>query len=173
MTPDRVVLVGMMGAGKTTVGTALARRLGRPYWDSDAEIRRTAGRGVAEVFADDGEERLHQREAEVLDAALDREGPAVIGAPASVALDAGLSRRLGREHVVWLRAMPTTLAARVAEGPPRPFLSTTATVLDTVTALAAERSGRFAAIATHVVDVDGKSVPAIVDEIVAAFASPS
>ena len=52
---DRILLVGMMGAGKTTVGRLVADRLGWPYLDSDAEVERSTGRTVPEIFAADGE----------------------------------------------------------------------------------------------------------------------
>lgn len=61
-----VVLIGMPGSGKSTVGAALARRLERPFVDADEEIVRRAGRSIPEIFAEDGEERFRTLETEVL-----------------------------------------------------------------------------------------------------------
>ena len=61
-----VVMVGMMGAGKTAVGTAVARLLGVPFLDSDAEIEAAANRSVAEIFERDGEPFFREKEAQVI-----------------------------------------------------------------------------------------------------------
>ncbi|PRY26971.1 shikimate kinase [Aliiruegeria haliotis] len=66
-----VVLVGMMGAGKTAVGTALARKLDVPFLDSDAEIVEAAKMSIAEIFARDGEAFFRDRESEVISRLLD------------------------------------------------------------------------------------------------------
>ena len=61
-----IVLIGMMGAGKTAIGGELARRLGRPFADTDVEIERAAAMTIPEIFARDGEEFFRARESEVL-----------------------------------------------------------------------------------------------------------
>ena len=157
MADDRIVLIGTMGSGKTTVGRALAARLGRAYLDNDAALRTATGRTPAEVLAAEGEERLHALEAEVLAASLRAEGPAVVSAPGSVAASPEL---LARETVVWLRARPETLAARVAGSSGRPFPEEAA-------ARDAARRPAYEAMATLVVDVDDRTVEEVVEEIVA------
>lgn len=149
-----VVLLGTMGSGKTTVGRALAARLGRRYWDNDAELVARAGRTAAEVAAADGLGALHDLEASVLADGLALPEPAVVSAPGSVAL-----RRpsLGDAFVVWLRARPETLAARVA-GSDRPDLGA-------VEVVDAERRPGFAALATYVVDTDDLTADQVADTI--------
>ena len=66
-----IVLVGMMGAGKTAVGRALAARLGVPFLDSDVEIEKAANMTIAEIFQRDGEQFFRARESEVIDRLLD------------------------------------------------------------------------------------------------------
>jgi shikimate kinase len=163
VTGQRIVLVGSMGSGKTTIGRALAVRLGWRYWDNDAELRRVAGREAADVVATEGADRLHAIEADVFAEALAAPPPVVVSAPGSAALDPALPERLAGEYVVWLRARPDTLAARVAAGPERPFVTADPAA---VAALDAVRRPVFAAVATIVVDVDDAAVEDVVERIV-------
>ena len=119
-----VVIVGMMGAGKTAVGTALARQLGVAFRDSDEEIVRAASRSIAEIFERDGEAFFRAREAEVI-TRLSRGPPCVLStgggaflAPANrqVIHDVGIS--------VWLRADLDLLWQRVRHKTTRPLLRT-------------------------------------------------
>lgn len=152
---NRVVLVGLMGAGKTTVGRRLAERLGWTYVDNDAALPAPPG----DVAAEQGLDALHAAEAAALRRAL-AATDAVVAAPASAVLDGGLRALLGAERVVWLRARPETLAARVA-GTPRPVVGG-----------AGEREAGFGAVADVVVDVDARTPDEVVDEILARLPRP-
>lgn len=119
-----VVLVGMMGAGKTAVGTALARQLRVAFMDSDEEIVRAANRTIAEIFERDGEPFFRARESEVISRLL-RSTPCVLStgggaflAPANRGLihEAGVS--------VWLKADLELLWQRVRHKTTRPLLRT-------------------------------------------------
>jgi shikimate kinase len=150
---DRIILVGMMGAGKTTVGRLLSRRLGWAYLDSDAEVAAVTGRTVPQLFAERGESAFRAEEARVLADALSSDRPVVVSAAGGVVLSEA-NRHLMAESgtVVWLRADPKTLAERVGSGHGRPLLDN-----DPATALAgldAVRRPLYAALAQVVVDVD-------------------
>lgn len=160
-------LVGMMGAGKSSVGAALARRLGRRFVDADAEIERAAGRRIAEIFAGEGEAGFRARERE----AIERLG----GAEAVVALGGGAfaqpgvpERLLASGEVVYLRARPETLLERLGEAADRPLLAGLAREerRARLAALLAERAPAYAR-ATLAVDTDGLSV----DEVAVAVAA--
>lgn len=119
-----VVLVGMMGAGKTAVGTILARKLGAPFMDSDEEITHAAGRTIAEIFDRDGEAFFRVRETEVI-GRLMRGDPCVLSTGGGAFLsevnrqlihDLGLS--------VWLKVDLETLWHRVRHKTTRPLLRT-------------------------------------------------
>jgi shikimate kinase len=119
-----VVLVGMMGAGKTAVGTALARQLGVQFRDSDEEIVRAANRSIAEIFERDGEAFFRARETEVI-ARLLRGTPCVLSTGGGAFLS-DTNRRLVHDVgvSVWLRADLELLWQRVRHKATRPLLRT-------------------------------------------------
>lgn len=117
-------MIGMMGAGKTAIGTALARRLGVAFKDSDAEIERAANMTVSEIFARDGEPFFREKEAQVISRLLETErcvlstGGGAYLAPETRAriTDAGVA--------VWLKADLDLLWQRVRHKDTRPLLRT-------------------------------------------------
>ena len=119
-----VVLVGMMGAGKTAVGTALARQLGVEFRDSDEEIVRAANRTIAEIFERDGEPFFRARETEVIGRLL-RGTPCVLSTGGGAFL-AEANRQLIHDVgvSVWLRADLELLWQRVRHKTTRPLLRT-------------------------------------------------
>lgn len=119
-----VVLVGMMGAGKTAVGRALAARLGVPFVDSDAEIEKAANMTIAEIFHRDGEEFFRSRETEVIDRLL--ETHCAILSTGGGAFLSERNRRLMSEKgiTVWLDADLDLLWSRVKGKNTRPLLRT-------------------------------------------------
>jgi len=120
--PCRVILLGMMGSGKTTVGRELAARTGWPYHDNDAMLEEATGRTAREL-AGEGTPQLRAAEAAAVLRALSLPAPAIAGAAAGVVMDAAVRERLGRDGmVVWLRAPAETLARRTLADAPRPWL---------------------------------------------------
>jgi len=118
-----IVLIGMMGAGKTTVGSRLARALDRPFVDSDAQVEQRTARTVREIFETEGEAAYRALEAEALAAALASEEPAVIAAAGGTILDPTNRRRMKEfGTVVFLEAKPADLVGRVGGDDHRPLL---------------------------------------------------
>lgn len=117
-----VVLVGMPGSGKTAVGRVMARALGVPFLDSDAEIESAANMTIAEIFARDGEAFFRARETEVIARLL--EGPVAVLATGGGAWMREENRRLiaNRGVALWLDADLETLWARVRGRDTRPML---------------------------------------------------
>lgn len=119
-----VVLVGMMGAGKTAVGTALARQLGVAFKDSDEEIVRAANRSIAEIFERDGEPFFRARESEVL-SRLVSGAPCVLSTGGGAFLAEANRQTIAAHGVsVWLRADQDLLWQRVRHKTTRPLLRT-------------------------------------------------
>jgi len=144
-----VVLVGMMGAGKTAVGRELAQQLGVPFRDSDAEIERAAAMTVTEIFARDGEAFFRDREAEVIARLL--QGPVSVLAVGGGAFLRPETRARVAEHglAVWLKADLDLLWSRVRRKETRPLLRT-ADPRGTLAALAATREPVYALAELHV-----------------------
>src|SRR5262245_18952486 len=111
-----VVLVGLSGTGKTSIGRMTAQRLGMPFVDTDEGIEARRGRTVREVFADDGEALFREIEAAVIADALDAGAPRVIAAGGGAVVTPSTRERLQAPSTfcVWLTAEPAFLASRAA-----------------------------------------------------------
>ena len=164
--PGHVVLVGMMGVGKTTVGLRLADALGRPFADSDALIEARTGRTVREIFAADGEPAFRAVESEVLADSLAATSPTVIAAAGGVVLDPANRALLRRAATVaWLQAPVSVLVDRVAAGEHRPAVE--ADPEGTLSRMEQARSELYAEVADVVVD-SSRPVPDVVAQVIAA-----
>jgi shikimate kinase len=119
-----VVLVGMMGAGKTAVGRALASKLGVPFLDSDAEIERAATMTIAEIFARDGEDFFRSRETEVINRLLEEERGVLSTGGGAFLSDRNRALISEKGVSVWLNADLSLLWSRVKHKDTRPLLRT-------------------------------------------------
>jgi shikimate kinase len=166
--PPRVLLIGMMGAGKSTTGHLLSKRLGWPYLDSDDEIHRQTGRTVPEIWKADGEAAFRAEETKVLAEATTSDGPVVISvAGGAVLAPENRARIRGAGLVVWLRADVAVLAARVGAGAGRPLLEGgPAAAIERLTEV---RAPIYAELADLTLDVDRMSPPQVVERIVGAL----
>jgi shikimate kinase len=166
---SRILLVGMMGAGKTTVGRLLAERFDCPYVDSDEQVEAATGRTVPELFEVDGEAAFRAAESAALAGALATDGPIVVAVAGGAVLDPANRDRLRRSGtVVWLRAEPATLAGRVGDGVGRPLLDgDPAAALDRLDRV---RRPLYREVADVAVDVDGLTAAEVADEVLKALA---
>jgi shikimate kinase len=144
-----VVLVGMMGSGKTAIGRALAMRLDAPFVDSDAALEQAATLSIAEIFARDGEAFFRDREAEVIGRLLTGP-PAILSTGGGAFLSARTRAVIAQNAVsVWLDVGLDTLWARVRNKDTRPLLRT-ADPLATLTDLTRVRTPVYALAAQKV-----------------------
>lgn len=162
---NKVLLIGMMGAGKTTVGEVVASRLGYSYFDSDEDVVRATGRSVAELFDTEGEESFRSVESSVLSRRLGETDPAVISVAGGAVLDphnASLISLAGT--VVWLRARLDTLVARVGDGSSRPLLKSGPR--EALSQLSMVRNPLYESLADIIIDVDELSATQVADLII-------
>lgn len=166
-TPFRpVVLIGPPGAGKTTVGTALAARLGVTFTDTDAVIEAAAGKPVADIFITDGEPEFRRLERDAVAAALDTLG-GVIGLGGGAVMDERTRQRLAGHRVVYLETGFTELARRVGLDRARPLLIGTNPRAQ-LKALLDQRLPVYDSLAWLTVGTDGRVPEEVAAEIAAA-----
>lgn len=160
----RVILIGMMGSGKSTIGRLLSDATGWPYVDNDDLFRRATGTTPRQILASHGEASMREAESRALADGLRMSPPTIIGAAAGTILDPA-NRDLLRDAgiVVWLRADPATLARRAAGAEHRPWLGGDAEAW--MREAAAERDPLYAEVADVVIDTGEASPEASVHEL--------
>ena len=170
MAKGNIFLVGMMGAGKTTLGRALAQRLRREFADTDRVLVERTGVPVATIFDIEGEEGFRRRESTLL-AQLAERGDLVVATGGGVVLSEA-NRALMRERgtVVYLRARLESLWERTRHDSSRPLLATPdprATLAD----LLAEREPLYREAAHIIVDTGAQSASSLAGRVIAALRS--
>jgi shikimate kinase len=165
-----LVITGFMATGKTEVGQRLARRLGRPFLDTDGLVETAARRTVAQIFADDGEARFRALERDAVEEAC-AVPDAVIATGGGTLLDAENRQRLAAAGpVVCLTASPEEIARRVGDVTSRPLLvGHNGDRLKRIRTLLAERAPVYA-LATHTVDTSGLTVEQVTERVQALVA---
>ena len=163
MAPAAVV-VGAPGAGKSTIGAAVAALLGLPFADADAVIEQRAGKPIPEIFIDDGEDAFRAMERTVVAEALTGfDGVLAVGGGAI--LDEGTRRLLASHTVVYLSVELSDAVKRVGLGSGRPLLSVNPRA--TLKYLLDQRRPLYLSVATHTVTTDGRNPGEIAAEVAA------
>jgi shikimate kinase len=160
-----LVLVGMTGAGKSSVGRQVADRLDCEWVDTDQLIEKSTGRTVRDIFAVDGEAAFRALETEALSAALESPKPSVISTGGGIVLSEG-NRKLLREpqhRVVWLMADPSILLERLQHGMHRPLLDQDPE--GTLARMWQQREALYREVADVIVSVDGRSIVDVTEAI--------
>jgi shikimate kinase len=120
-----IVLVGMMGSGKRSVGRRLATRLGLPFVDADTEIETAAGMTIPEIFAQRGETEFRNGERRVISRILTTRSPLVLATGGGAFMNAETRARIADLGIsIWLKAEPEVLMRRVRKRSNRPLLQT-------------------------------------------------
>jgi len=168
-----LVLIGMMGAGKTSVGARCADVLGRPFVDVDEVVEATTRRSVAEIFAEDGETGFRALESRALADACSSPQPLVIAVGGGAMEDPENRRVVARAGtVVWLTAEPHELARRVgldAAGS-RPKLAGPGSTVEVLERLLARRAVVYEGVADLALSTDGLDVDAVADRVLVEVA---
>ena len=164
-----IVLVGLMGVGKTTIGRRLALRLALPFVDADAEIETASGMTVAEIFARFGEAHFRDGERRVIARLIDGEPKVIATGGGAFIQDDTRAQILARTIAVWLDADIATLVERVRRRDTRPLLKGRDPG-DVLAALAAVRNPIYAQAPIHVGSKRGPHAETV-DIIIAALAA--
>ena len=164
-----IILCGMMGAGKTTIGIKIAEKTGRRWYDTDGVIVDKYGK-IADIFEYYGEAHFRKLETEIIQELTKKE---------NLVISTGGGLVLKRENnvllqengkIVFLRANLETLSTRLHVDGTRPLLQTsTESIRDRLARLLKERTPVYEQVADYIVDVDGKTPQQIADEIVQLF----
>jgi len=152
-TPGHLILVGLPGVGKSTVGAAVAECLGRPFLDFDAEIERRAGKSVAEIFAERGEAAFRELERALTEEV--RTAPSMVLAPGGgwVAVEGNVALLRPPGRIIFLDARPETVLRRLGEERFRRPLLSGADPLGALRQLLADREPAYRS-ADHVIDAE-------------------
>lgn len=165
MMKKNLILIGFMGAGKTSVGQALAGKLGWPLSDTDQMIENEAGMPIARIFEEKGEQAFREIETAVLKRLIQEADEAVISVGGGLPLREENRRLLDTlGQTVFLQVKPETVIARLAGDTTRPLLSGDH-VEERVRELLVYRNPIYRDAAGITVDVDGKEVSRIAEEI--------
>jgi shikimate kinase len=172
MDAESIALIGYRGSGKTTIAQRLGAALGWDWVDADVEVELRAGKSIAAIFADDGEQAFRDLEAEVV-AELFRRTRTVIALGGGAILRADNREAIGGcGAVVWLQASVESIEQRLAADPAtaarRPNLTAGGGRAE-IDRLLAQRMPHYRACATLVVDTEGKDPVEITSEILAAL----
>jgi Shikimate kinase len=142
-------LVGMMGSGKSTIGRRVASRVGADFVDTDELVAAVTDSSIAELWSEEGEEEFRRLESQMLASAASDDG-VVVATGGGVVLDddnIDLMRRSGR--VVWLKAAPEVLAARLGRDSTRPLLAEAEDPVAVLRDLLAKREERYERLPTR------------------------
>jgi shikimate kinase len=162
-------LIGMMGAGKSTVGTLVATTLGLPLTDIDHVVEAEAGGSIERIFDSEGEPGFRRRESRAVAAAAGT--PAVVACGGGVVLDAGNTERMRESGlVVWLDAPAGVLAERLGVPDGRPLLAGSE-IAGRLSEIAAVRDSAYGAAAHQRIDTAGRSPEEVAEEVVRLWMS--
>ncbi|HEX5038704.1 MAG TPA: shikimate kinase [Candidatus Limnocylindria bacterium] len=165
----RILLIGMMGSGKSTIGRRLAAATGWPYVDNDDLVVRATGMSSRALVEARGEGPMRDAERAATTRALDEDPPLIVGIAAGAIVEESLRRALrAGGFVVWLRAGSAALSARATRAGHRPFLQRGGAAW--IAATNEERAVLYASIADLIIDTDTLRPRAAVDRILAAIA---
>jgi shikimate kinase len=162
--PQNIFLVGLMGAGKTSVGRMLAKRIHREFYDADAEIERATGVKIPVIFDIEGESGFRAREEKMIEKLTAMQGIVLATGGGAVLSPTNRARLKQNGRVIYLRAAPEDLWRRTRRDRNRPLLQT-ANPLARLRDLHAQRDPLYTDVADLVVDTGAQSVGTLTSRI--------
>jgi len=159
-----IFFVGLMGAGKTTIGKLLARKLKKTFYDTDHEIEKKLGVKIAVIFELEGEEGFRKRETQMIDELTKKKDIILATGGGAVLSEENCTLLKERGRVIYLNAKPQSLAKRMAYDKDRPLLQE-GNMLETLSLLYKERHPLYLSLASFVVDTGQQKTQAILNKI--------
>ncbi len=164
----RIILIGPMGSGKTTIGQRLAKDFAVDFKDTDHMIEEQSGRAISDIFIEDGEEAFRALEKIILRTGLLEDGTVLsLGGGACLSVDAQSALRASGSFIVYLKISLSQVSSRVGFNQGRPLLMGNPRAQ--WQALMNDRAPIYEGIASYICTVDSKSVDEIVSEIAIAY----
>ena len=161
---DNIFLIGLMGAGKSTIGRQLARELGKDFWDSDSEIEKKTGVSIDVIFDIEGEQGFRRRETGMLKELVEKRGIVLATGGGAVLVVENQQLLKDNGRIIYLQAAAEDLAGRVRLDRRRPLLQS-GDKLEKIGDLLAQRGPIYQQLADVVVETNNRSVPSVVREI--------
>lgn len=162
--PCRIILIGMMGSGKTTVGSLLAERTGWSFHDNDVLLRELFDATPRQLLAAGDEASLLAAEVDALRAGLQRPAPSIVGAAGGTIVDPAAREAITQAGIpIWLRITPDTIFRRSADGAHRPWPDADREAW--INRAVAQRSALYASVAELTLDADDRSPSDLADQI--------
>ncbi len=168
-----IVLIGYRGTGKSTVGKVLARRLGWPVVSTDAEIVAREGKPIPEIVAQQGWDYFRDVEAAVCQDMGTRDRVIIDTGGGAILREANVQALKRQGRLFWLTADVSTIVRRIGGDTERPSLTGTKSFTEEVEEVLAQRLPKYRAAADVTVATDGKTIDALVDQILAQFSTAS
>lgn len=168
---ENIFLVGLMGAGKTSVGRMLARRMNKEFYDADAEVEKTTGVKIPVIFEIEGESGFRAREERMIEQLTAMTGIVLATGGGAVISPVNRSLLKGRGRVIYLRAAPEDLWRRTRRDRNRPLLQT-ADPLGRLRMLHEQRDPLYREVADLIVDTGSQSVAHLTSRIQQLLAEP-
>jgi shikimate kinase len=162
--PNRIFLIGPMGAGKTTIGKQLAQSLGMTFGDSDHEIQRRTGVDIPTIFEYEGEEGFRQREQQAIDDLTQVDNQVLATGGGAILRAENRQHLSARGIVVFLACSPEQQFERTYRDRNRPLLQTE-DPLERLKTLMAEREPLYLSTADYTVSTEGRSAATVANEI--------
>lgn len=167
-----IVLIGYRGTGKSSVGRALAAKLGLDLVSTDKEIVRRAGRSIPDIVAAQGWEYFRNLESEVCRELADKDRLIVDTGGGAILRPENVEALKRRGKVFWLTASVETIAKRIGGDDQRPSLTGTKSFIDEVQDVLRERTPKYQAAADHVIHTDGRTIDDLANAILAQAPRP-
>jgi len=161
-----VVLVGLMGTGKSTIGKDLAGLLGVNFIDTDQVIEQTEGRTISDVFSTDGEAYFRYIESNIFKQILAKNEPSIIATGGGIVLSEENRIAMKNSYVIRLNASPEEIYGRVFENKNRPLLANSEDIRAKIINLSQQREPLYKKVANYTVNTDDKDKSMIVEEII-------